>query len=183
MSGLDNIIEQITDEKTIQRWKELAAKEIRAFSKRANPFHGLKVSNYYLYIDTKTRSYSIELQGVKPNAGVARGFSAPTGQRESSDPQKILFGDKWRTVFTKRKTGSLGIAKPLDVKYYGVNQKPRSFFGLSRKGKKEAFGVVDNDVVIPVYNNTGLVEFLTQDMQKELFAILQNAGYTAINGG
>lgn len=181
---LNDILENITDKKTFQKWKDIAAKEIRVFAKRTNPFNGLKVSNYYLYIDTKSRTYAIELSGVKPNAGHAKGFTAPVGKREfSPSPVRVHFPQGWKTVHTVRKTSpSLGVVKSLKTQYFGASGEPRGFFGLKRKKGKEAFGLVD-DVAVPIYSDQGFVEYLTQDSESELERILIDAGFTAINGG
>lgn len=184
MMNIDDLLENITDKKTFQKWKDLAAKEIRAFAKRTNPFNGLKVSSYYLYIDTKSRTYAIEMSGVKPNAGHARGFTAPVGKREiAPSPVRVHFPQGWRTVRTVRKTSqSIGATKALRTQYFGISGKPREYFGLKRKKGKEAFGLV-NDVAVPIYSDGGFVEYLTQDSEAELERILIDAGFAAINGG
>lgn len=179
--NITDLLNNITDDKTIKKWKETAAKNIRDFTKRTNPFKGLKVSNYYLYIDTKSRTYSIELSGVKPNLGHAKGFSAPVEKRKVADKPIHVHLDKgWRTVHTERVTSPTpGVARPLDTSYYGVSGKPKAFFGLKRKNGKEAFGLI-GDTAVPIYSEEGFVEFLTQDSEKELERILIEAGYTAI---
>lgn len=181
---LDDILENITDDQTIERWKEVAAKEIKAFAERTNPFRGLKVSNYYLYIDTKSRTYAIKLQGVKPNASFARGFFAPVDKRGiAPQPVKVRFPQGWRTVHTVRKTSpTLGTVGRVKTHYFGVSGEPKAYFGLKRKRGNEAFGLID-ETAVPVYSDQGFVEYLTQDSESELERILMDAGFTAINGG
>lgn len=184
MNGLDELLESITDKETIERWKRIASKQIRVFAKKTKPFNDIKPSGYYLYIDAKTRTYAIELSGVKPNAAHAKGFFAPVDKREAAPkPVHVHFPQGWRTVHTVRKTSpSLGTVKRLQTQYFGVSGNPAAFFGLKRKTGKEAFGLVDG-VAVPVYSDKGFVEYLTEDSEAELERILTEAGYTAINGG
>lgn len=182
--NLTELLNNVTDDKTFKKWKDIAAKNIRTFAKRTNPFNSLKVSNYYLYIDTESRTYAIELQGVKPNIAHAKGFTAPVNKRRIADtPVHVRFPQGWRTITTERVTSPTpGIARPLDTHYYGAIGQPKKYFGLKRKSGKEAFGLID-DVAVPIYSETGFVEYLTQDSEAELEWILIDAGYTAVNGG
>lgn len=181
---LSEIVEQITqDTSIIERWKSIVAKDLKAFAKRTSPFKQLKVSGFYFYIDTKTFTYSIVLQGVKPNAARSRGFGAPVDKREPSQPRTIYFGDGWKTVTTKRKTSpSMGV-KALDIGYYGTSGKPKEYFGLKRGGKAQAFGLVDEETAVPIYSDSGLVEWIVDDNAVELERILEEAGFKAIENG
>lgn len=178
--NLSDLLKNITDDKVIQKWKELSSKEIKGFTKKTNPFSGVKISSYYLYIDTKSYTYSIELSGVKPNAGHAKGFRAPINKRKQSDKPIHIHLDKgWRTVKTERLTSpSLG-TKTLDTTYYGVSGKPSAFFGLKSKGGKEAFGIIQNTAV-PIYADGGLVEWISETNIDELYRILEECGFKAI---
>lgn len=181
---LKDLVEQITnDPAIIEKWKSLVAKDLKAFTKRTNPFRQMNVSNFYFYVDTKSFTYSIVLQGVKPNAARVRGFGAPIDKRElAPKPIHIKTEYGWRTVNTERKTSNeLGV-KPLDIKYYGVSKTPSKYFGLKRGGKAMAFGLSD-DKAIPIYSDTGLVEWIVDDNLDELERILAEAGFKAIDGG
>ena len=181
---VSDILKRLENPEHIKQWKELAARGLRDLAKKTNPFKSLRVSGYYFYVDTKSRTYAIILQGVKPNVGHSRGFGAPVGKRESA-PEPIRFKTKdgsWKTTKTQRETSAFIGARSLDTSYYGVSGKPTQFFGLKKKRGVEAFGLV-NDITIPIYSETGLVEWITQDQEQELHSILQEAGYTAIEGG
>lgn len=179
---VNQIVSQIDNDQTIEQWKKIAGIEIKGFAKRANLFKGIKASNYYIYIDTKTLSYGIILQGVKPNAGAVRGFGAPINKRIASKPVRVKIGDEWKTVTTARKTGQYLGLKMMDDTYFGLSGKPDQFFGLKEKGKIKAFGIVDDDAV-KVYSDEGFVEWLTGDSVDELVEILEQAGFAAISGG
>ena len=182
MNTLQDLVSQITDEKTLKKWKAIARQKILKYASVANPFKGIKPTDYYLYIDSKTLSFGLILHGVKPNAGAIRGFSAPVNQRvDAPKPIHVKLPFGWRTVDTERKTGSYLGVKQLDTSYYGVSGTPNEYFGLKRKGKVEAFGIADNTAV-PVYSDFGFVEWLTQDSIEELESILIDAGYTALDG-
>lgn len=180
---LNELVDQITkDPSIIEQWKGIVAKDLRAFAKRTNPFKQLKVSGFYFYIDTKSFTYSVVLQGVKPNAARARGFGSPIDKREAASPYPAYFGGKWHTVKTKRMAGRLGL-EPLKPDYYGVSRQPDKFFGLRRGGKAVAFGLVDDETAVPVYSDTGLVEWIVDYNAVELERILEEAGFKAIDGG
>lgn len=183
MNTIDSLISQITSKKTIEEQKKIAAKEIKAFVRRTNPYKGLKVSNFYLYIDTKARTYAIILRGVKPNAGYDRRYNAPIEKREKMPkPEPVKFAWGWRMVDTKRKTSNSQGIQPLDIGYYGVSGKPDQFFGLRRKGKIQAFGLID-DAAVPIYSQDGFVEWLTVDNAEELERICIESGFEAIEKG
>lgn len=179
---VNQIVSQIDNDQTIEQWKKIAGIEIKGFAKRANPFKGIQASNYYIYIDTKTLSYGIILQGVKPNAGAVRGFGAPINKRVASKSVRVKIGDEWKTVKTARKTGGYLGLKMMDDTYLGLSGKPDQFFGLKKKGKIKAFGIVDDDAV-KVYSDEGFVEWLTSDSVDELVGILEQAGFAAISEG
>lgn len=179
--NLSEIVSQITDDKTFKKWKDLAAKEIKKFARNTNPYNKVKLSNFYLFIDTKSLTYGIILTGKKPNIGHVKGFGAPVNQyKKSSDPIHYEKDGRWFTTYKERQTSpSLG-AKPLEMSFYG--EVPREYFGLKRKGAKVAFGLV-NDEAVPVYSQEGFVEYLSIQQEEELERILAEAGYTAIEGG
>lgn len=179
--NLTELLSNITDEKTIQKWKAQAAKEIKAFARNTNPFRQLKVSNYYLFIDTKSRTFAIELQGVKPNAAHAKGFGAPVNKyKKTANPVYFINENgEWRATHKERKTSPTLGTKALETNYFGVSGKPKAFFGLKRKKGKEAFGLI-GDTAVPIYSDEGFVEYLTQDSEAELERILFDAGYTAM---
>lgn len=181
---LSDYIEQIADDpKIIERWKGIVSKDLKGFTKRTNPFKQLKVSGFYFYVDTKYLTYSIILQGVKPNAARARAFGAPIGKREPTTPHSVLTDKGWRNVGTRRKTSNSAGLKTADVSYYGISGKPKEYFGLKRGGKAQAFGLVDEETAIPIYSDSGLVEWIVDDNAVELERILEEAGFKAINGG
>ena len=60
----------------IEQWKRDAAAAIKEYARVHHPFKIKKLSGYYLFIDTKSKAYSIELRGVKPNAGETRDTGA-----------------------------------------------------------------------------------------------------------
>lgn len=178
---VDQIISSIDDPKTIERWKKIAKKEIKAFAKRANPFKEIKPTNYYLYIDTESLTYGLILSGLKPNIGHVRGFSAPINKiKKNQKPVRVNFGDDWRSVTSRRITSGYLGAKKLETKYIGISGNPDQYFGIKKSGYTRAFGVVD-DTVVPIYSNDGFVEYITGDSAGELSRILQEAGFTAIS--
>ena len=180
---LKDLVEKITnDPAIIEKWKNIVAKDLKAFTKRTNPFRQMTASNFYFYVDTKSFTYSIVLQGVKPNAARARGFGAPVDKRESVKPYPAFFDGGWHTVTTQRMTANSMGVKALDISYYGISRNPTKFFGLKRGGKAMAFGLSDSKAV-PVYSDTGLVEWIVDNNMDELERILAEAGFKAIDGG
>lgn len=182
MSGLAEIIKGITarldSPETLAKWKDLASKGLKEYAKRANPFK-VKASNYYLYIDTRSFTYGIILQGVKPNAGAVRGFTAPVGKYEKTAPHPVHLPYGWRALTKERATSGRAGNPILDTQYYGVTGKPTQFFGLKRHGKPRAYGLIDG-VAVPVYSEDGFVEWLTEEQSDELQEILEKAGYSAL---
>ena len=171
MNSIEQYINSITDNPDIKkRWKDLAAKEIKAFAKRTKPFRCVKVSNYYLYIDTKTLQNALILRGSKPNAAANRAFRAPVNKFRTT-PEKHVYYDRGRfyTTHEERVSGSLGF-KPLDTKYYGTSGEYKGFFGEKDK-KVKAYGIIGR-VVVPVYSDTGFVEYISDENIDELREIL-----------
>ncbi len=182
---LSDLIEKLTsDTSIIEEWKTLVSKDLKGFVKRTSPFKQLKVSGYYFYVDTKSLTYSVILSGSRPNAARSRAFGAPVNRREPAPkPRHVKIEDKWKTVMTQRTTSSRLGVKPLDIGYYGVNQKPTKYFGLTQYGKVRAFGVANDDKAVPIYSDTGLVEWVVDSNMAEVERILEEAGFKAINGG
>lgn len=181
MKQIDGLISKIVSDKTIEEQKKIAAKAIKAFAKNASIFRNLKVSDYYLYIDTESRTCAIILRGLKPNAGRMRGYNAPVDKRKPLEvPKKVKLSFGWRTVRTERKTAESQGVKALEADYFGVSGQPDQYFGLKRKNRIDAFGLVD-ETAVPVYSNTGFVEWLTIDNAAELERICIESGYAAIN--
>lgn len=178
-SILSQLLEKIQDPKTIQKWKENAAKSLYAFTKKTNPFK-LKPSRYYLYIDTRSLTYGLVLQGVKPNAGAVRGFGAPVDRRfPLQTPVEVETRWGWKTVKTGRSTSGRSGVKTLETQYFGISGTPTQFYGLRRGKTVEAFGLIGEQPV-PIYSDTGLVEWITEDNLDYLEQLLENAGFTAI---
>lgn len=177
---LSEILSEITDEKTLKKWKNLAAKNIKKFARNTNPYNKLKISDFYLRIDTKTKTYGIILTGNKPNVGHVKGFGAPVNKyTKSPNPIHYEKNGRWYTTYKERETSNNLGAKPLEMAFYG--EVPKEYFGLKRKGAKVAFGLV-NDEAVPVYSDEGLVEYISINQQEELERILFEAGYTVIGG-
>lgn len=182
---LSDYIEQITqDPQIIEKWKGIVSKDLKGFAKRTNPYKQLKVSGFYFYVDTKSFTYRVVLQGATPNAARVRAFGAPVDKRELAPrPRHVLTDGGWKTVKTQRKTSDRLGVKALDIGYYGISEKPKQYFGLKRGGKAQAFGLVDDETAVPIYSDTGLVEWIVDDNAVELERILEEAGFKAINGG
>lgn len=179
---IKDLLEKLQSPENIQKWKENAAKSLRDLAKSSNPFKQLKVTGYYFYVDTHSRSFAIILQGVKPNLGHTRGFTAPVNKREQTVKPRHFFGDSgWRTVNTQRKTSNSAGSKPLQTSYFGVTGTPSQFYGLRRKGGVEAFGLV-NDTPVPVYSDYGFVEYLTESETDQFTQALLDAGYSVLEG-
>lgn len=178
---MDDIIKNISDNPdVIKKWKSLASKEIKAWTKRTNPYRGVKPTNYYLYIDIRSKTYSIILQGVKPNAGAVRSYNAPVGKKEATKPYPAFYDSRWHTLKTKRKTANSQGVKPLSTSYYGEAGQPQKYYGLKKGGKIKAYGLYDDDVAVPIYSSTGYVEYITETNIDELYQILQDSGFEAI---
>lgn len=181
---LRKIIDSLSENKRIFRWKKIAAQEIKGFVKNTNPFK-MKASDYYFFVDVRSKTYQIILRGVKPNAGYAKGFSAPIDKTHLIRSHKVNFGSDqkpfWRTVKRVVDTvGGLGV-EVLDASYYGVSGKPSQFFGKKSKGGKLAYGVsVMDNVAVPIYSEDGLVEWVAETNADELQNILIDAGYKAL---
>ena len=175
--SLNDIIERITDNPDlIRRWKSLAAKEIKAWAKRTNPFRYVKPTNYYLYIDIYTKKYSIIFQGVKPNAASARRFNAPVGKYyDSQQPHHEYFYGSWHTVQKERATSSSMGVMPLDTTYYGVSGMPDKYYGIKKGSKIRAYGLYDDGSAVPVYSDGGFVEWITETNINELYGILYDS--------
>lgn len=176
---ISEMLSQMANAETVQRWKDIAAREIRAFSRRARPFAGIKPTGYYLYIDTKSRTYSMELRGVKPNAAAVKGFSAPVGKYKKVPKYHARTAFGWRTLDKARETSVRAGVKHLETEYYGTTARPSAFFGLRRGGKKVAFGLADG-VAVPVYSDIGFVEWITDTQADELARIMEAAGFAAL---
>lgn len=178
---LKDLLAQLKDPSVIQKWKEGAAKSLRDLAVETNPFRGLKASPYYFYVDTKSKTYAIILQGVKPNLGHIRGFGAPVDKRElAPEPIHIKTPSGWKTTHTQRQTAGFIGARPLATHYYGVSGQPTRFFGLKRAGKVEAFGITPDGEAVPVYSEYGFVEYVSNLPQFE--ETLVEAGFHAIEG-
>ena len=175
---LSELIEKIADKATIDEWKRNAARAMRRFASQNKPFQGVKASGYYFYVDTRSLSYGLILRGVKPNAAAVPGFTAPIGKTEKVPEYRENTAFGWRTFDRRRKTGRAGV-DILQTHYFGVNERPNTFFGLRRNGKPQAFGLADG-VAVPVYSDYGFVEWITDAQADELARILQEAGYSAI---
>lgn len=177
MNSIEQYINSITDNPDIKkRWKDLAAKEIKDWAKRTNPFRYVKPTNYYLYIDIRSKTYSIILQGVKPNAASVRRFNAPVGKYyDSQQPHHEYFYGSWHTVQKERATsGSMGV-KPLDTTYYGVSGMPDKYYGIKKGSKIRAYGLYDDGSAVPVYSDNGFVEWITETNINELYGILYDS--------
>lgn len=177
---LSEIIERMTSRDVVEQWKRIAAREMRAFAKRARPFRGIKPTGYYLYIDTKALTYGIILRGVKPNAAAVNGFSAPVGKYKKVQRYHARTAFGWRTFDKERETSPRAGVEILKTEYYGVSARMSVFFGLRRAGKKVAFGLADG-VAVPVYSESGFVEWITDTQADELARILADAGFAAID--
>lgn len=177
---ITELLQDAVSAETLERWKQNAAREMRAFAKRARPFRGIKPTGYYFYIDTKSLTYGLILRGVKPNAAANNGFTAPVGKfrKVPKYREKTSFG--WRTFDKARETSPRAGVDTLDTDYYGVSARPSVFFGLRRAGKKIAFGLADG-VAVPVYSETGFVEWITQEQADELARIMEQAGFAALD--
>lgn len=179
MSGIGDLINGAVSRETIERWKANAAREMRAFARRARPFDGIRASNYYFYIDTKALTYGLILRGVRPNAAAARGFSAPVGKYRSVPKYRASTVYGWKTLDRARETSPRAGVETLETEYFGVSAQPSQFFGLRRSGKKIAFGLADG-VAVPVYSETGFVEWITREQADELARIMAQAGFAAL---
>lgn len=173
------LLKDAVSAETLETWKQNAAREMRAFAKRARPFRGIKPTGYYFYIDTKALTYGIILRGVKPNAAADNGFTAPVGKYRKVPQyrEKTSFG--WRTFDKEREISTRAGVDTLQTEYFGVSARPSVFFGLRRAGKKIAFGLADG-VAVPVYSETGFVEWITQEQADELARIMEQAGFSAL---
>jgi hypothetical protein len=177
---IDDIISRANNPSTINKWKQLAAKELMAFAKTTNPYK-VKVSGYYLYIDTKTYRYSITLSGVKPNAGAVKGYSAPVGRYEPARPYPAFYDGSWHTLTKRRQTAPTEGVKPLNTEYYGESGMPTRFFGLRKGGKVKAYGLYDDNTAVPIYSDKGFVDYITEININEMYRILEESGYEALN--
>ena len=177
---ITELLRDAVSRETLETWKQNAAREMRAFAKRARPFEGIRPSNYYFYIDTKALTYGIILRGVRPNAAAARGFSAPVGKYRSVPKYRANTVYGWKTLDKARETSPRAGVDTLDTEYYGVSARPSVFFGLRRAGKKIAFGLADG-VAVPVYSETGFVEWITGEQADELARIMEQAGFAALD--
>ena len=86
----------------------------------------------------------------------------------------------WKTLDKARETSPRAGVDTLDTEYYGVSARPSVFFGLRRAGKKIAFGLADG-VAVPVYSETGFVEWITGEQADELARIMEQAGFAAMD--
>ena len=179
---LKDLLSQLKDPSVIQKWKEGAAKSLRDLAVETNPFRGLKASPYYFYVDTRSRYFAIILQGVKPNLGHTRGFTAPVNKREKALKPRHFYGEGgWKTVDTQRKSSNSAGSKPLQTSYFGVSGNPTSFYGLRRRGGIEAFGLI-NDQPVPVYSEYGFVEYITESESDQFTQALLEAGFLVLEG-
>lgn len=176
---LSELLKGAVSRETMERWKANAAREMRAFARRARPFDGIRPSNYYFYIDTKALTYGLILRGVRPNAASARGFSAPVGKYRGVPKYRANTAYGWKTLDRARQTSARAGVDTLDTEYFGVSAQPSQFFGLRRAGKKIAFGLADG-VAVPVYSETGFVEWITETQADELARIMAQAGFAAL---
>ena len=159
----------------IEQWKRDAAAAIKEYARVHHPFKIKKLSGYYLFIDTKSKAYALELRGVKPNAGETRAWGAPTNKWQKGEPRRVALPYGWRTV-TKERATSRG--ERVDTpSYYGVSSRPQKFFGLKRKGRLRAYGITQEHVVVPVYSEQGFVEWLVEDQLEDVRRILEQTGF------
>jgi hypothetical protein len=179
---IKDLLEKLQSPENIKKWKESAKLELTKLAKSSNPFKQLKVTGYYFYVDTKSRSFAIILQGVKPNLGHTRGFTAPVNQREKTPKPRHFYGEGgWKTVDTQRKSSNSAGSKPLQTSYFGVSGNPTQFYGLRRRGGIEAFGLI-NETPVPVYSEYGFVEYLTESETDSFTQALLDAGYSVLEG-
>ena len=90
----------------IEQWKKDAAAAIKEYARVHHPFKIKKLSGYYLFIDTKSKAYALELRGVKPNAGETRAWGAPTNKWQKGEPRRVSLPYGWRTVTKERATST-----------------------------------------------------------------------------
>lgn len=177
---MDELLKIANNPVLMRKWKQLAAKNLYDFSKRNNPYK-VKISKHYLYIDTRSYTYSIVLSGVKPNAGAVRSYNAPVNQYTKTPPYKEYYGGRWHTLKKARKTAGFMGLTPLNTKYYGESGTPTKYFGIRKGGKIRAYGLYDDNDAVPVYSDKGFVEWWTQQNLEELYAVLQETGFKCIN--
>lgn len=159
----------------IEQWKRDAAAAIKEYARVHHPFKIKKISGYYLSIDTKAKAYSLELRGVNPNAGATRAWGAPTNKWQKGEPRRVQLPYGWKTV-TKERVTSTG-ERVANVRYYGANGKPQRFFGVKRKVRVRAYGITQDNVVVPVYSEQGFVEWLVEDQMDDVLRILEETGF------
>lgn len=185
MEELKDLIQQLESKKSFFRWKKISSKDLSDFAKRTNPYK-IKPSGYYFYVDTRSKTYEIILQGVKPNAGAVKGFSAPVKKKIPIKHEKVNVGSPsspvWRTIKNRSVLASNIGVEALNPAYYGVSDKPSQFFGKKIKSGLMAFGVATQEhEAVPIYSENGLVEWVSDINKDEMISILIEAGYKALS--
>ena len=182
MDDLNQYINELVSKDKVQEWKELAKPRIQAYVSNTKPFTLKKLSKFFFYIDSDTFIDSLVIQGVKPNAGFAKGFTAKKRVLKPLAEPRPFQNDKGKWFTAKYRLAgysSIGV-EPLDTKYYVVSGSIREYFGLKRKGGYKAYGLID-DAVVPIYSEQGIVDWLMETQSTELYSILNECAIEALN--
>jgi hypothetical protein len=161
-----------------------------------------KIDGTDLWIDIDKLTNAIVLEGLVPNAGEIKGFSAPVDQREPARPHAVafygarnttlerIFGrphpTEYRYVRNKAKTGAAGV-EIRDVDYYGGGEhlidKSIGYFGVHRYGKVQAFGISEayDTLALPAYYYVSVPEWLVDEQGDELNIIIGDAVNSVMN--
>ena len=164
--------ERLSGEGIIKRWKSLAGARIWAFAKNHSPLKA-KMTGRELYVDSKSISNAIVLEGRVPYASEVKGWKGPLKGYVPAKPHpvKLIYG--WKTIRKKRKvTKSPGVE---DVQYYG-NQRPSlGYFGLERGSVVHSYGLTAEGNAVSVYADQSVVEWLTEEQMAEVQDILKRS--------
>lgn len=187
-SDIQNLVNQMTSQRTLNKWRHLCKININKFVKHAaKTYFTLKANKYYFYIDTSTLTDGFIIQGVKPNIAAVntmKGFGIRTRQLVNLDkPIHVKINDDvgWKTIKHRLRGYHDLRAKPLKTSYYGVSGEPVEYFGAKKrkgKGKAKVYGVIEHESV-PIYSAEGVADWLMTN-REEMYRILQECAISAL---
>ena len=152
--------------KSMAMWKRRASIALRKFTKAHCPIKG-KLSGRELYIDARSITDALILNGVRPNASIWKSVKLPINKRIPVYRHVVKVYGQWREVSTKTKTVSnLGV--PLyDVIYSkGRTIGKAGFFGLKRDGAVQAYGLTDDKrAAMPAFSLSIVDWLMTQKIE------------------
>ena len=156
----------------LEAWKTRAGEALWDFASRNAPIRG-KLTGRHLYIDSKSITNAILLEGVVPNASIWKAAKVPVDKRVPTTPHPVRVYGKWKTVKTKTKTTpTLGV--PLRPVVYSKGRQIGNvgFFGLQRDGAVLYYGLTqDGRSALPAFSQS-IVEWLTETQMAEVQRIL-----------